>query len=155
MSDIARARELLVGLAEQLGLETLLSDEEDMALLEFDNAPAINLVLGEDGSITLTAYLGEAPEGNLELAEELLASNLNWRDTDGATLSMERHSRGVFLARRWAVAEFVDSQGLSEALEQFTVLARHWTEIFPQLSAAGAGKGDTGTFSPDFAGLRA
>jgi hypothetical protein len=155
MSDITRARELLAGLAEQLGLETLLSDEEDMALLEFDDAPAINLALEEDGGITLTAYLGEAPKGNLELAEELLASNLNWRDTDGATLSMERQSRGVFLARRWAVAELVDGQGLSAALEQFILLAQHWIDILPQLSATAAGKDDIQGLSPDFASLRA
>lgn len=133
LSHITLARELLSGLAERLGLETLLADEEDMALLEFEDAPPINLSLEEDGGIALTVYLGDAPEGDLELAEELLASNLNWRDTDGATLSMERHSRGVFLARRWTIAELGDVQGLSSAVEQFIVLAQRWIATFPHL----------------------
>lgn len=154
MSDASMARELVAGLAERLGLETLLSDEEDMALLEFEDAPTINLALDEDGSITLTAHLGDAPQGDLELAEELLASNLNWRDTEGATLSMERFSRGVFLARRWTIGEIGDVQELGATLERFIQLAQRWLEVFPQLAAEGVSRSNSAMLNTDLSGLR-
>jgi hypothetical protein len=154
MNEIAMARALVDGLAERLGLEGLLADDEDVAMLEFEEGPAIQLALDEEGGISLTAHLGDAPEGDVELAEELLASNLNWRDTEGATLAMERFSRGVFLARRWTVAEIVDVQGLCTALEQFMLLAERWIQVFPQLGSSGHA-GDAAPLPPgDFIGVR-
>lgn len=154
MSDIGMAREWVAGLAERLGMEGLLTDDEDTAILDFEQAPTIHLSVGEDGCISLMAHLGNAPEGDLELAEELLASNLDWRDTEGATLSMERFSRGVFLARRWTVAELGDVQGLATALEEFILLAERWIQTFPQLVSAG--DQENGALSPagNFSGLR-
>jgi hypothetical protein len=108
----------------------------------------------EEGGIALMVHLGDAPEGDVELAEELLASNLNWRDTDGATLSMERYTRGVFLARRWTVAELGSVQGLSTALERFMLLADRWVQVFPQLVASGRTDTELELSPRNFTGVR-
>jgi hypothetical protein len=154
MNDLAMARGLLAGLAERLGLEGLLADDEDMAVLDFEEGPPIQLTVDEEGGIALMVHLGDAPEGDVELAEELLASNLNWRDTDGATLSMERYTRGVFLARRWTVAELGSVQGLSTALERFMLLADRWVQVFPQLVASGRTDTELELSPRNFTGVR-
>lgn len=129
-----QARELVAGLAQKLGLETLMADDEDLAVLEYEDAPVISLSVDEDEQrLTLSVYLGDAPSGDQALLEELLSANWNWQDTEGATLSLDLDSRGIYLARRWATAELRDVQGMSDALQQFISVAQRWASVVEQL----------------------
>jgi hypothetical protein len=126
-------RILLNELAAVLGLSELLSHDEDLLILSFEEAPALSLSLDGDEALIAAVRLGLAPPDDPELLEELLASNLMFRDTEGATLSLERHTRQVFLARRWSTAELATVQGLESALRDFIGLAEVWLQAFPRL----------------------
>jgi hypothetical protein len=148
-------RELVAELGEQLGLPTLLADDEDLAVLNLENSPPISLSIDDDEAVVLAALLGKAPEGKAELAEELLASNLFWRDTGGATLSMERYGRDVFLARRWAPSELPDSGALAKALEGFADLAVKWVVVLERLAAPDGGSDQAEHIPTDLLNQRA
>lgn len=68
-------------------------------------------------------------------------------------MAMERHTRGVFLARRWAVAELGSVQGLSNALEHFMLLADRWVQVFPQLVTSGPASAEPPLSPWDFTGV--
>ena len=147
-------RELIKELGRALGLEELLSDAEDLALLHFEDAPAISLSVLDDECVALAASIGTMPEGRPDVLEELLASNLLWRDTDGATLSMERYTREVFLARQMSAQALDGSAALTRALETFIDEARQWTDVFATLITTDPPGDAAASIRPDFPGQR-
>jgi len=131
-------RKLLSELAQRLGMEALLDEDEDLLLLDFELGPRISLVLEGQDALIVSARLGTLPQGDPELAEELLAANLMLRATEGAALALDRYTRQVFLTRRWRVAELADVQGLEAALQDFVQLGQLWQQALEQLVSAPA-----------------
>ena len=87
----------------------------------------------EREALVLYARVGDAPEGNAEFAEELLASNLFWRDTEGATLALERYTRAILLARRHPATEFSDADALDAEIDRFAALVARWRTVIQRL----------------------
>lgn len=135
-------RVLLNELAAVLGLPTLLDEDEDLLILNFEDSPALSISLDEDEGLVVAACLGVAPPDDPEFLEELLAANLMFRDTNGATLSLERQTRQVFLARRWSTLELSTAQGLERALKEFLQFADVWQRALPRLTSAADAAGD-------------
>lgn len=92
-------------------------------------------VAAEEDAIVLYARVGDAPEGNAEFAEELLASNLFWRDTEGATLALERYTRAILLARRHPATEFSSADALDAEIDRFAALVARWQRTIERLLA--------------------
>ncbi len=144
---IAPNRVLLNELAAELGLSALLDADEDFLILNFEGSPALSLSLDADDALVVAACLGLAPGSEPEFLEELLAANLMFRDTGGATLSLERQTRQVFLARRWSTLELSTAQGLERALEEFLQLADEWQRALPRLISAAHAAGEPDAIS--------
>jgi hypothetical protein len=141
---MATNRILLNELAAALGLPALLDDDEDLLILNFDDAPALSVSLDRDDALVVAACLGVAPPADPEFLEELLAANLMFRDTEGAALSLERQTRQVFLARRWSTLELEAVQGLERAVREFLALADVWQQALPRLASAADAAGEPG-----------
>ncbi len=140
-------RDRIAEFGRSIGMDELISDSQDLVVLAFDGAPPISLVILEEDSVAISAVLGYLPENNSEVLEELLASNLLWRDTDGATLSVERYSRQVFIARQLSFAEMESAVLFSESIERFLDLAINWAAVYERLISP-EGSGHEGDLSP-------
>ncbi len=122
---------LLIGLADQLGTGPLQLDDDGATILVFDGIEVI--LAREVDHLLLFARLGEAPDDNIEFVEALLAANLFWRETGGATLSLEPHSRVILLATRWAAAELESVDHLELQVETFALTAQAWQQTVHRL----------------------
>ena len=120
-------------LGELLGVD-LQYDEDGYLAFAFDNDLTF-LIKHEtrpDG-LVLFCKIGEAPLDDAEFCEELLASNLFWRDTGGATLSLERYSRHVILARYFPEQLLAEFELFEEELRQFFDYAEKWQGVIVTL----------------------
>ncbi len=91
---------LLEKLGDSLGLQDLSLDENNHCVLLFDDKVILNLELDESNEILVVySYIGEVPfEGRENIFETLLESNFFWRNTQGATLGIDKHTQTVVLA---------------------------------------------------------
>lgn len=123
--------QLLIELADQLGTGPLQLDDDGATILVFDG---IEVILAREADHLLVfAKLGEAPDDNIEFVEALLAANLFWRETGGATLSLEPHSRLILLATRLAVAEIESVDHLELQIETFALTVQAWQQTVNRL----------------------
>lgn len=91
---------LLNKLGASLGLDGLSLDENNHCILLFDDKVILNLELDEVNELLVVySYIGEVPfEGRENIFEALLESNFFWRNTQGATLGIDKHTQTVVLA---------------------------------------------------------
>ena len=83
--------------------------------------------------LVLFCKVGEAPLDDAEFCEELLASNLFWCGTGGATLSLERYSRHVILARYFPEQLLAEIELCMEEMRKFFDYAEKWQDIIVTL----------------------
>lgn len=114
-------------------------DQSDLVTLTFEGNITIGLSPAQPDALTLYAHLGDLPQDAAQAAEHLLAANLFWRDTQGATLSLEPYSRGVYLARSVTSSQLPDVQALEEMVNAFAELVARWQVALPSLCEAPAG----------------
>lgn len=129
---IPAVRSLLDDLARKHGLGEFPA-AADAAASFLVNDDVEVFVAAEDDAVVLYARIGDAPEGNPEFLEELLASNLFWRDTDGATLALERYTRAILLARRYAAAELPGADALDAEVDGFAAVVARWRQVIDVL----------------------
>jgi hypothetical protein len=97
-------REYVNGLLQEIGksldLPGLVLDENDHCVLLFDDKVVLNMELDNDKELLIIySYIGEVPfEGRETIFEALLESNLFWKDTQGATIGIDRQTQTVVLA---------------------------------------------------------
>jgi len=123
---------LLDELARAYGHARFPAAPDEAASFRVNDDVEVFVVAGED-AIVLYGLVGDAPEGAPEFVEELLASNLFWRDTEGATLSLERYTRAILLARRHRCAEFAGADALDAELDRFAALMTRWQQVVERL----------------------
>jgi len=131
MSNPTSPHALLASLADRLGVGPLVDDEDHVSVFSFEGVDT--LVASDDQAFTLFARLGEAPRDDAEFLESLLAANLFWQDTAGATLSLEPFSRMVILAVRQPVTEIHSVEALESAIEVFAQSAMAWMRTIERL----------------------
>lgn len=128
----------LIALCQELGIEAQAPEgNQDMTVnLQFDSGSAVVLA-AEDDALIIFATLGEAPEHATGLMETLLSANLFWRDTAGATLSLDPDTRAVLMAQRLPEAALRDTAALRLAIDRFAIMLNSWTEVIQEWTQPG------------------
>lgn len=118
---------------KELGIEVPSFEDMNQTIsIAFSDQLVTCLSIDDDGFVVF-AKLGSAPENSPAFLEELLSANLFWRDTEGATLSLDPETRGVFLARKIYLNDTDDTASLKAAVERFVDLQEVWTNTLPSL----------------------
>ena len=141
MEKRALALQLLAELGETLTVGAITLDEDTQScMLLFDEDLVLHIEFVEDtGRLVLSCYLHELPEENAEpLLRELMAANLYWHRTRGATLGLEEGTGGVILSYQQSVTE-LDGAGFETLVENFVDQAEKWKR---RIVAAPSGTGD-------------
>lgn len=125
---------LLAALAEKTGIDPLLVGEDGVSILSFDEVDV--LLARDEQALILFARLGMAPQGDSDFLEALLAANLFWQETGGATLSLEPYSRTVVMARRLVRTELDSVDTVEAAIETLARSAIEWTRTIHGLAGA-------------------
>ena len=132
------ASRLLADLGNTLTVGPLALDPATQScVLVFDGNLILNIEYDPGTQrLVLSSYLDELPtEGAEPLLRELLAANLYWHRTRGATLCLEEGTGGIILTYPCSVAE-LDSQAFETAVENFANQAEHWTRRIAQARQA-------------------
>jgi hypothetical protein len=109
-----------------VGIPEMTADDEGYVAISFD-ARTIHLQYERDADrIVAFTNLGEAEVDRLvEIYSMLLAANMFWQGTNGATFSVEPDTGMVFLADRRAQTT-LDTRGLNDWLEGFINITEYW-----------------------------
>ena len=127
----AQAENAIASLGEVLGIENLELDEEDNScLLQIDGRLEIHITFNDDrDELIIHHRVGKLPEeGRCDVVEQLLEANLFWAGTQGATLSIERETGDVFLARALN-PNGLDGAALGAAVVAIADVADYWRTL--------------------------
>jgi Tir chaperone protein (CesT). len=144
MDKRALASRLLADLGNTLTVGPLALDEATHScVLLFDGDLVVNIEYDDpQGRLVLSSYLDELPRENAEpLLRELLAANLYWHRTRGATLCLEEGTNGILLTYSHSVTE-LDSASFETVVENFVNQAERWTRRIGQAKQAAADGGN-------------
>ena len=129
----AKANIILSSLGEFLGIPDLQFEEEDnTCTLQFNEALIIYLTFDEEKQeLILHSLLGHLPDEDCaKMVEQLLEANLFWAGTRGATISLERESRQVILAKAIgacnAEGTLLSGESLAKAMVDLAEVNLHW-----------------------------
>lgn len=127
------ADHLLTALGRQVGITDLRLDDTGCCALSFD-ATVVNFEADEETQrLFLYADVGDAPEHLTEaLYRDLLAANLLWRGTGGATLSLDERRRRFVLAHAVPVERISDADFV-ETVERFADIAETWARRIAEI----------------------
>jgi hypothetical protein len=128
MDRQSMARRLVAALGETLTVSGLAFEEpSNSCVLVFDGDLIVNIEYDDPaGRLVLSAWLDELPKDGAEpLLRELMAANLYWHRTRGATLALEEGTNGVILTWGASVTE-LDAHSFETAVENFVNRAEHW-----------------------------
>ena len=118
---------LMRALGADVGIPDLALDEAHCCTLAFDSV-VVNFELDESsGQLFFYASLGPMPAAGSRIFELLLEGNLLWKDTGGATLSLDRQYARVMLHQS-VPAERLSEVDFKAAVEQFVNVAEAWTQ---------------------------
>lgn len=120
-------RELIKGLAEMAGLAGGVEiDDEERCLLEFDGFGVVIQGIDAANAIALVSPVGEPPpEDPARLYRALLEANHLFKDTGGATLSVEPEGGCIYLCRQLD-SRSLDVKDLAAALDGFLNTLSAW-----------------------------
>lgn len=126
---------LLEKLGASLGLQDLSLDENNHCILLFDDKVILNMELDENNELLVVySYLGEVPfEGRENIFETLLESNFFWRNTQGATLGIDKHTQTVVLAYPMELP-LKNKDIFEERLAVFVDVTEQWINKLEHLS---------------------
>ncbi|MGN6580113.1 MAG: type III secretion system chaperone [Bordetella sp.] len=132
------ASRLLADLGNTLTVGPLALDAATQScVLVFDDNLILNIEYDPGTErLVLSCYLDELPsEGAEPLLRELLAANLYWHRTRGATLCLEEGTGGIILTYPCSVTE-LDSHAFETVVENFANQAERWTRRIAQARQA-------------------
>ncbi len=139
MDKQAIARRLVASLGETLTLPGGLQLDEATAscVLVFEGDLIVNIEYDDPaGRLVLSAWLDELPrEGAEPLLRELLAANLYWHRTRGATLALDEGTNGIILTYGASVAE-LDAHMFEATVENFVKQAEKWQQRIASVTSA-------------------
>ena len=117
--------QLIEDYGKHIGIPGLALPADGALRLDFDEGLEVHIDHLDD-KVVLYSQVGSVEEGAHEKLESLLSANLMWRDTDGATLSMDPYSRAAILAKSYSAQELDTVYRLTTALDQFCHLTQSW-----------------------------
>lgn len=117
---------LLASLGQSIGLPDLAPDDEGYCALSFDDLMVHLQYDPAQDELLAFARLGEIDDDEpAELYARMLAANLFWQGTGGATLGVQPEDGMVFLCRKTPLGP-LDDGGFQQLLEQFVNTADSW-----------------------------
>lgn len=129
----AKANMVLNSLGNFLGIPDLQFEEEDNTCsLEFDEHLMIHLTFDQEKQeLILHSLVGQLPEkDHTKMLEELLEANLFWAGTRGGTISLERESHQVIIARALSIynseGTLLSGEVLGKALIDLAEVNLYW-----------------------------
>ncbi|WP_295540867.1 type III secretion system chaperone [uncultured Thiohalocapsa sp.] len=128
MSKLTHVNQLLADFGRQLTLNDLsIGEETNSCLLVFEDDIVLNIEYDDvQERLVFSVYLGEIPDTGCEpLLRELLAANLYWHRTRGATLSLETGTNGIILAYAHTLVG-LDTAALATIVENLVAEAESW-----------------------------
>ena len=119
---------LIKNFGTRLGIKLKLDDSHSCSF-EADNTLITITHLPETDEIVLLGDLGELPGANREpLLMKLLQGNYLFKETHGATFSVNTESKHIVLCRLFPAAS-MDDYGFFALTEQFVNVAEHYARI--------------------------
>lgn len=118
-----------------LGIPMVELDEGGLRCLQFTEDLIVNVQYAEvTDSLLLYSNLGELPgSASPDLLREMLEANFFWRETGGATLSIQPDSKMVMLAYE-EPAEATTPERFEEVLKDFAESANSWQQVLSRES---------------------
>lgn len=131
----AYVNDLLEAIGVSLELPGLSLDENDHCVLLFDDKVVLNIELNEEKELLIIySYLGEVPFAGREIIfETLLESNLFWKDTQGATIGIDKQTQTVVLAFPMELP-LKRKEIFEERLALFVEVTESWIKKLEKLS---------------------
>ncbi len=121
-------QEWLDQLAEELKLEeALVLDEKNQCFLMFDESMLVEMEFKSTEKIFIfKANLGNVSEARLQqIYPKLLEANVQWKETNGATLGLQQYSEKVLLTQSVSI-ESCDYNLFYKLLENFVNTFEFW-----------------------------
>ena len=139
--SLAHFQGLVSDFGAKVGMPDMAADDEGYIAISFDDR-VFHLQYETDADrIVVFTKLGEVEVDRLvEIYSMLLAANMFWQGTNGATFSVEPDLGTVFLADRRA-ASTLNLDGLSDWLEGFINITEYWAKKL-ELANSGGPIGD-------------
>ena len=124
--------ELVAALSKEIGGEIETDGDTCAVRTGTDESSSVTILLqgfDERGAMLMTADLGQPPPERLErLYRAILEANDLFRDTCGATLSLNPATGNVRL-QRFDPYDVIVEAGLSKALTLFATVATEWSRL--------------------------
>ncbi|MFY0478486.1 type III secretion system chaperone [Achromobacter marplatensis] len=134
MSDYEK---LIAKLGKALNMPDMAPDEDGYLMLKVDDQFVHMQLDAEADEIILYAILQEVePDRQLEIYARLLTANTFWKETGGATLSIDEASGRVLLGRVLPLRS-LDEVEFDVALGRFTDTVTHWEGWLEAANAGG------------------
>jgi hypothetical protein len=124
------ANQLLDAFGRMLTIDGLkLGEQDDGCVLLFEGDLALRIEYDEPTEqLLFSLYLETLPEERAEpLLRELLAANLYWIGTAGATLCLDSATAAILLVQAHRVSELDDAR-LERTVENLLKMAERWRE---------------------------
>jgi hypothetical protein len=140
---------LIAELGQSLGAADMTAGEDGYIGLKIDGHEVHIQYEGDDDIVVLYARLQEVePERRDAINAMLLAANVFWQGTRGATFSADFDTGRIFLADRRGRAA-LDLESLSTWIEGFSDIATYWRERIGSADDGGPlGTGGAGGTAP-------
>ena len=156
MNKRETANQLVQNLGNTLTVTGLQLDEtSNSCVLLFDDSIIVNIEYDDPMErFVLSVYLEELPAENAEaLLRELLAANLYWHRTHGATLCLEEGTNGIILVYAQPLAS-LDNAIFENILENIVPEAEKWKFRIARYKEEASVMGDASDHTaPPFGGV--
>jgi hypothetical protein len=145
--SMAAFKERIEAFGRSIGLQGAVPDDEGYCAMSFDDL-TVHFQY-DDGDATIFSRLGEVDEDRLEgIYGMLLAANMFWQGTKGATLSVEPDSRIVFIATHKPVEALTD-EAFRIWLGSFVDIADYWQRRLATANSGGPLEDGDDATAPD------
>jgi len=143
---------LIAELGQTLGLADMAAGEDGYVGLVIDDHEIHIQHDAEDDIVVLFSRMPEADPGRRDAVNAmLLAANVLWQGTRGATFSADFDTGRIFLADRRGLAG-LDVESLSVWIERFANVAAHWRERIESANDGGPLRTETDDAAPEAPG---
>lgn len=137
MANRDTATMLLAELAQSEGIEALTLDDHDYCALLNAEGDVLHLRFEEDrNALLILGTVGALPTEedlkSVRVMRALLAANLFWLDTLGATLAIENEADLVVLQHSYSL-DNANKEQFSVFLKQFSEMLSFWKERYQEL----------------------
>jgi len=128
-------RSFLGALGAEIGLPGLAPNDDGYCLLQVENLPVSIQYRRDTGDVVLFVRLCRiAAYATAEANEMLLAANLFWGQTDGATLAIQQPGNEVYLQAKDKL-QALDAPQFNAMLERFVHVGEAWRQRLELLTS--------------------